>query len=112
MNFSFFLLKFSMGYNGRACVLRALCESSQFFHNKSTNMAEELVRIIFTLPAIKTLPFEHADLILYGEAHHKGKAKDKAKESAGDHCTSAYSDCGFSLIALALGEYTTPPDFM
>lgn len=71
-------------------------------------MAEELIRIIFTLPTMKTLSFEHADLIMYGEAHQKGKAKDKIE----DHCAAAYLDCGFSLIALALGEYATPPDFI
>lgn len=98
-----------MGYNGRACVLRALCESSRFFRNKSTNMAEELVRVIFTLPAMKTLPFEHADLIMYGEAHHKGKDKDN--DQTEDHCAAAYSDCRFSLIAMALGEYGTPSNF-
>lgn len=92
-----------MGYNGRSCVLRALCESSQFFRKKSTNMAEELIRIIFTLPTIKTLPFEHPDLIMYGKAHHKGK-RDKTE----DYCATVYSDCGISLIALALGEYATP----
>lgn len=99
-----------MGYNGRACILRALCESSQFFRNKSTNMAEELIRIIFTLPTLKTLPFEHADLVVYGEAHHKGKTKDENQFQ--NHCASAYSDCGFSLIALALGQYASPPEFM
>lgn len=96
-----------MGYNGRACVLRALCESSQFFRNKSTNMAEELIRIVFTLPTIRTLPFEHPDLIMYGEAHHKGK-----RANLEDHCAGTYADCRFSLIALALGEYVTPTNFM
>lgn len=101
-----------MGYNGRACVLRALCESSEFFRSKSTNMAEELIRTIFMLPTLKTLPFEHADLVVYGEAHHKGKGKSKNKDQIEDHCANAYSDCEFSLIALALGEYAAPPDFM
>lgn len=60
---------FSMGYNGRACILRALCESSQIFHKKSTNMVEELVRTIFTLPSMKVLPFEHADLMVYDKGN-------------------------------------------
>lgn len=39
---------FSMGYNGRSCILRALCESVQYFMGRSTNMVEELVRLVFT----------------------------------------------------------------
>lgn len=73
-------------------------------------MAEELIRIIFTLPTLKTLPFEHTDLVVYGEAHHKGK--ERSKDQVEDHCARAYSDCGFSLISLALGEYAAPPEFM
>lgn len=95
---------FSMGYNGRACVLRALCESSQYFLKKSTNFVEELVRVIFTLPTMKVLPFEHADLMLYDKAYRQGS----------DHvyCASVYSECHFSLVELALGEYSSPFSFM
>lgn len=39
---------FSMGYNGRECILRALCESAQYFFKKGSNMVEELVRTVFT----------------------------------------------------------------
>lgn len=39
---------FSMGYNGRSCILRALCESAQYFMGKATNMVEELVRLVLT----------------------------------------------------------------
>lgn len=42
-----FVAFISMGYNGRECVLRALCESAQFLYEEGTNMVEELVRIIF-----------------------------------------------------------------
>lgn len=105
--FWFFYAKFSMGYNGRSCVLRALCESSQFFRNKSTNMVEELIRTIFTLSSIKILPFEHPDLTVYAKAHQNGK-----EANIDDHCAAVYSDCGISIIALALGEYATPSNFM
>lgn len=37
-----------MGYSGRECILRALCESGQYFAGKPTNMVEELIRTIFT----------------------------------------------------------------
>lgn len=39
---------FSMGYSGRQCILRALCESAQYFLGRETNMVEELIRIVFT----------------------------------------------------------------
>lgn len=93
-----------MGYNGRACVLRALCEAPQYFFKKSTNFVEELVRLIFTLPTMKLLPFEHADLMLYDKAYRQGS----------DHvsCASVHSGCHFSLVELALGEYSNPFSFM
>lgn len=94
----FLLFIFRMGYNGRSCVLRALCESSQYFNKKPTNMVEELVRSIFTLPSMKVLDFEHSDLVVYDKAHRKGK--DKV------YCSSVFPDCQFSLIDLALGEYS------
>lgn len=37
-----------MGYNGRECVLRALCESAQYFYKKSTSMMEELIHTVFS----------------------------------------------------------------
>ncbi|KAG4065114.1 hypothetical protein HA402_007511 [Bradysia odoriphaga] len=49
----------NMGYNGRQCILRALCESTQYFNSKGSNMVEELVRTVFTLPRTKVLSFEH-----------------------------------------------------
>lgn len=93
-----------MGYNGRSCILRALCESSQFFYKKPTNMVEEMIRTIFTLPSMKVLPFEHPDLVVYDMAHRKGR--DRV------YCSSVYPDCSFSMIELALGEYSTPFNFM
>lgn len=93
-----------MGYNGRSCVLRALCESAQYFYKKGSNMIEELVRTVFTLPTTKVLPFEHNDILEYDGAHRKGKSKA--------FCPAAYPDCSFSLIDLALGEYSSPYNYM
>lgn len=115
-----------MGYNGRSCVLRALCESAQYFYEKSTNMVEELVRTVFTyvwfsisafvtllqlnviflcrLPSTKVLPFEHKDLPIYDKAYRKGNDRI--------YCSSMYPDCSFSLIELALGAYSNPFNFM
>lgn len=37
----------SMGYNGRECVLRALCETSQLFGAKGATMIKEMLRTVF-----------------------------------------------------------------
>lgn len=87
-----------MGYEGRECILRALCEAPKTFGKKSSHLIAELVRTTFTLPKSKVLPFENPELVLYDEAHRKGK--NQAIE-----CETNYPKCGFSLIQLALGQY-------
>lgn len=37
----------SMGYAGRQCIFRALCESSQYFGRQKSNLAVEMVKTIF-----------------------------------------------------------------
>lgn len=56
------------------------------------------------LPAMKVLPFEHHDMKIYDSAHRKGKSRVL--------CPVVYPDCSFSLIDLALGEYSNPYSFM
>lgn len=92
-----------MGYNGKHCILRALCESTQYFYNKGANMVEELIRSIFSLPKSKVLPFEHNAILEYDLAHRKGRNKI--------YCPLEYP-CSFSLIELALGTYSNPLNFM
>ncbi|XP_058446009.1 uncharacterized protein LOC131427102 [Malaya genurostris] len=94
----------SMGYNGRGCILRALCESSQYFGKKGSNMAAEILRTLFSFPKSKVLSMEHSDTRLYDEAHRKGKSRSV--------CHSLYPTCGFSLLELALGKYASPLSFM
>lgn len=38
-----FVFRHRMGYNGRSCMLRALCESTQYFNRKKPNMVEQLL---------------------------------------------------------------------
>uniref|UniRef100_A0A182XWD9 Uncharacterized protein n=1 Tax=Anopheles stephensi TaxID=30069 RepID=A0A182XWD9_ANOST len=94
----------SMGYTGRDCILRALCESSQYFGGKGRNMVAEMLRTLFSYPKQKVLSFEHADHRLYDEAHRKGRNMAP--------CQSLYGNCQFSLLELALGKYSTPYGFM
>uniref|UniRef100_A0A336MVX6 CSON004923 protein n=1 Tax=Culicoides sonorensis TaxID=179676 RepID=A0A336MVX6_CULSO len=91
----------NMGYNGRECILRALCETSQLFGKKGSTMVKELLRTAFSLPTTKVLPFEHPDLMSYDEAYRKGKDNI--------YCAMAYPNCGFSLHGIALGKYSDPP---
>ncbi|XP_058826159.1 uncharacterized protein LOC131686056 [Topomyia yanbarensis] len=93
-----------MGYDGRGCVLRALCESSQYFGRKGNNMIAEMLRTLFSFPKSKVLSFEHHDTRIYDEAHRKGKNKVM--------CQSLFPECGFSLLELALGKYADPYSFM
>ncbi|XP_058455156.1 uncharacterized protein LOC131432713 [Malaya genurostris] len=93
-----------MGYDGRNCVLRALCESSQYFGKKGSNMIAEMLRTLFSFPKSKVLSFEHHDTRIYDEAHRKGKNKVM--------CQSIYPECSFSLLELALGKYASPYSFM
>ncbi|XP_052890091.1 uncharacterized protein LOC128298378 [Anopheles moucheti] len=94
----------SMGYDGRDCILRALCESSQYFGGKGSNMVAEMLRTLFSYPKQKVLSFEHADHRVYDEAHRKGRNMAP--------CQSLYGNCRFSLLELALGKYSTPYGFM
>lgn len=36
-----------MGFNGRECILRSLCESKQSFDNNEPNMVEKLLSTLF-----------------------------------------------------------------
>lgn len=82
-----------MGHDGRECILRALCETSNVFGKKGSHLVAELLRTTFTFPKSKVLPFEHQSLMIYDEAHRNGKKKEA-------DCEALYSKCGFSLIEL------------
>ena len=90
-----------MGYDGRECILRALCEAPKTFGKRGTHLVAELIRTVFTFPKSKVLPFENQELMIYDEAHRKGK-------SGMSDCHETYPKCGFSLIKLALGKYSKP----
>ncbi|XP_055389282.1 uncharacterized protein LOC129618511 [Condylostylus longicornis] len=97
-----FFIEKTMGYNGKDCILRALCESAQFFTRKTKKtMLEEIVRTIFSLPKTKLFSFEPSDFEEYDEAYRTG---DKI-----DDCSLIYDGCNFSLLDLAFGKYSEPP---
>ncbi|XP_034112302.1 uncharacterized protein LOC117573306 [Drosophila albomicans] len=92
----------NMGYNGRDCVLRTLCESRQYFQRTKLNMVGEMLRAIFSLPKqriFKRELEENADIVHYDNAYRHAHDFD---------CEKQY-DCQFSLLELAFGKYSTPP---
>ncbi|KAH8268708.1 uncharacterized protein [Drosophila bipectinata] len=91
----------SMGYDGRNCILRTLCESRQYFQKTKMNMIGEMLRIIFSLPKQKLYTrelHENADIVHYDRAYRNGQDDDCLQYN-----------CHFSLIELAFGKYSTPP---
>ncbi|XP_016952296.2 uncharacterized protein LOC108026107 isoform X2 [Drosophila biarmipes] len=91
----------SMGYNGRDCVLRTLCESRQYFQRTKMSMVGEMLRTIFSLPKQRIFTrelHENSDIFHYDQAY---------RNAHNDDCTQYH--CHFSLLELAFGKYTTPP---
>ncbi|KAH8363447.1 hypothetical protein KR084_010491 [Drosophila pseudotakahashii] len=91
----------SMGYNGRDCILRTLCESRQYFQRTKMSMVGEMLRTIFSLPKQRIFTrelHENSDIYHYDQAYRNAHSDD----------CSQY-DCHFSLLELAFGKYTTPP---
>ncbi|KAH8360047.1 hypothetical protein KR093_010250 [Drosophila rubida] len=92
----------NMGYNGRDCILRTLCESRQYFQRTKLNMVGEMLRTIFSLPKqriFKRELQENSDIVHYDNAYRHAHEFD---------CAQQY-DCQFSLLELAFGKYSTPP---
>ncbi|XP_071556016.1 uncharacterized protein [Temnothorax nylanderi] len=91
----------AMGFDGRTCVLRALCEASQRLMPKGNTLIEEMMRISFSLPLKRVFSFEPQEHHTYTQAHKAGHE--------GKDCAAMFPGCSFSLIDLALGKYNAPP---
>ncbi|XP_036144645.1 uncharacterized protein LOC105827839 [Monomorium pharaonis] len=91
----------AMGFDGRSCVLRALCEASQRLMPKGNTLIEEMMRISFSLPLKRVFSFEPKEHHTYTRAHKAGHE--------GKDCAAMFPGCSFSLIDLALGKYNAPP---
>lgn len=107
-----------MGYVGRPCIYRALCETARRFAPKQSSLVEELIRIIFrsaysfnnytgwlnynyfSFPLQKVLDNEPDDHRLYHWAFRRGR-EDRHLE-----CSEMFSQCPFSLVDMALGYYS------
>ncbi|KAJ8688552.1 hypothetical protein QAD02_024347 [Eretmocerus hayati] len=91
----------AMGFDGRSCILRALCEASQRFMPKGNSLVEEMIRIVFALPLKKILASEPEEHHVYTKAHRAGHE--------GGDCLTLFPACSFSLIDMALGRYSYNP---
>ncbi|XP_050456232.1 uncharacterized protein LOC126853971 [Cataglyphis hispanica] len=91
----------AMGFDGRTCILRALCEASQRLMPRGNTLIEEMMRISFSLPLKRVFSFEPDEHRTYTQAHKAGHE--------GKDCAAMFPECSFSLIDLALGKYNAPP---
>ncbi|XP_063382827.1 uncharacterized protein LOC134669248 [Cydia fagiglandana] len=89
----------NMGYSGRQCILKTLCETTQRIVPHGQNMVEEMFRTLFTLPMSKVLPEEPIEHAIYDSAHRLGVLLENC---------DMYT-CPLSLVDLAQGYYSTPP---
>ncbi|KAG6451057.1 uncharacterized protein LOC115444161 [Manduca sexta] len=87
-----------MGYDGRQCVLKTLCETTQRIVPHGENMIEEMFRTLFTMPMTKLLPIEPLEHKIYDAAHRLGVLLENC---------NVYK-CPISLVDLALGYYNAP----
>ncbi|XP_043259100.1 uncharacterized protein LOC122401189 [Colletes gigas] len=90
----------AMNFDGRTCMLRALCEASQRLMPKGNTLVEEMMRISLTFPLKRLFSYEPEEHHTYGRAHKAGHE--------GQNCADMFSRCSFSLIDMALGKYDAP----
>ncbi|XP_045776055.1 uncharacterized protein LOC123874609 [Maniola jurtina] len=88
----------NMGYNGRQCILKTLCETTQRLVPHGGNMVEEIFRTMFTLPMAKLLPSEPMEHAIYDAAHRLGALLESCDNF----------ECPLSLVDLAKGYYNAP----
>ncbi|XP_054738524.1 uncharacterized protein LOC129244738 [Anastrepha obliqua] len=95
----------NMGFNGHACIARALCESSKYLHDtrqQRGNMITEIVKTIFSLPS-EPVYADEPDVM-----HHYDRIYKRARREVLD-CSVEHAQCHFSLLEMAFGKYSVAP---
>ncbi|XP_072938400.1 uncharacterized protein [Epargyreus clarus] len=87
-----------MGYSGRGCILKTLCETTQRIAPNGDNIVEEIFRILFTWPKTRVLPSEPLEHGIYDTAYHHGIQLESCDRYR----------CSLSLVDWAQGYYNTP----
>ncbi|XP_030752592.1 uncharacterized protein LOC115879750 isoform X1 [Sitophilus oryzae] len=103
----------SMGYDGKSCILRSLCEAGQRLRLKEDSLAYHILSLIFRFPQEPILKHEPDSHRLYHYASTLGSKDDSGvideySEEIVDKCSETFK-CPFSLIDLALGYYSSHP---
>ncbi|CAH1637197.1 unnamed protein product [Spodoptera littoralis] len=88
----------NMGYSGRECILKTLCETTQRLVPHGDNVVEEMFRTLFTMPPAKVLPTEPLEHAIYDAAHRLGRIVDSCDRFK----------CPISLVDLIKGYYNAP----
>ncbi|XP_022824758.1 uncharacterized protein LOC111355215 [Spodoptera litura] len=88
----------NMGYSGRECILKTLCETTQRLVPHGDNVVEEMFRTLFTMPPAKVLPTEPLEHAIYDAAHRLGRIVNSCDRFK----------CPISLVDLIKGYYNAP----
>nr|XP_015839935.1 PREDICTED: uncharacterized protein LOC662629 [Tribolium castaneum] len=88
----------SMGFDGRTCIYRALCEAARIARKGST-LSEQLIRLVFKFPGQTISAFEPEEHRLYHSAYRR------ARQNKQQDCADMFPACTISLVDLALGYY-------
>ncbi|XP_068081350.1 uncharacterized protein [Anabrus simplex] len=81
------------GVDGRACVLRTICEAAQRLIPRG-NMVDEMLRILFTMPLEHVHGYEPEEHHQYDAAHRTGLTDS--------YCPDMFPTCPVSLLDIAL----------
>ncbi|CAG9772595.1 unnamed protein product [Ceutorhynchus assimilis] len=98
----------SMGYDGRSCVLRSLCEAEHRFLEVEDSLGHNILSLIFRFPQETLLKNEPEIHHTYHYASQFGRSQDNVidySQNILDKCSETFK-CPFSLIDLALGYYS------
>ncbi|KAK9887738.1 hypothetical protein WA026_000054 [Henosepilachna vigintioctopunctata] len=93
-------LFFHMGYDGRHCILRALCEYSSEINLGKKTIVNELLRVFFRYTTETLMRYESREDRLYHQAQINGEL------SRPGTCFDLYPKCHFSLLNLLLGYHS------
>ncbi|KAL3273268.1 hypothetical protein HHI36_014722 [Cryptolaemus montrouzieri] len=89
---------YNMGYHGRHCILRALCEFSSMFMRPEESTESQLLKVFFEYSPKFLDEFESMEDIIYHDAQKKGRNLDL------QGCFEEFPRCHFSLINVLLGN--------
>ncbi|XP_050294215.1 uncharacterized protein LOC126734569 [Anthonomus grandis grandis] len=89
-----------MGFGGKACIYKALCEANRKMDKKRITLAQEILRQFFTYP-LKQLSYLEPD------EHRKYHwASRYSNENQHLDCWQLFPDCTISIVDMAMGTYS------